>query len=63
MKNKNAQKRLQLTTDTIRSLTGDDVANVVGGAAQGGGRPGNGEAGFLDSISISWGGNNCCNCK
>jgi hypothetical protein len=63
MKNKNAQKRLRLTTETLRSLTGDDVQNVVGGAVPGGGgRPG-GEVGFTDSISISWAGNNCCNCK
>jgi len=62
MKTKQAQKRLHLTTETIRSLNTADVENVVGGAAKGGGN-GNGEAGFLDSISISWGGHNCCNCK
>lgn len=56
MKNKNEQKRLNLSTETLRSLKTEEVQNVVGGA--------NGEeVAFLDSISVSWGGNNCCNCK
>ncbi|TMQ05964.1 MAG: hypothetical protein E6J90_47495 [Deltaproteobacteria bacterium] len=63
MKNKRSHKRLQIATETLRTLASDDVRNVVGGAVQDdGGRPG-GAVGFTDSISISWGGNNCCNCK
>lgn len=56
MKNKQDQKRLRLSTETVRTLENDEVQNVVGGAN-------NGEVAFLDSVSISWGGNNCCNCK
>ena len=63
MKSKNEQKRLKLSTETIRSLTADDVQNVIGGVAPGGVGPNGGEAGFTDSISISVRGNNCCNCK
>ena len=55
MKTKKAQKRLNLSTETLRTLRTDEVQNVVGGAN-------NEEVGFLDSVSISWGGN-CCNCK
>jgi hypothetical protein len=63
MKSKNEQKRLRLSTDTLRSLTTEDVQNVVGGAVRDGGGGGGGELGFTNSISISVGGGNCCNCK
>jgi len=55
MKTKKAQKRLNLSTETLRTLRTDEVQNVAGGA--------NDEVAFLDSVSISWGGHNCCNCK
>ena len=61
MKSKRSHKRLQIATETLRTLTSDDVRNVVGGVQDGG--PGGAALGFTDSISISIGGNHCCNCK
>jgi hypothetical protein len=58
MKNKRASKRLQISTETLRTLATDDVRNIVGGV--GGGGPGGQAAGFTDSFSISIGGNHCC---
>jgi hypothetical protein len=60
MKSKKDQKRLHLTTETLRTLRADEVQHVAGGAAPDGGAPGGQAAGFTDSFSISWGGNHCC---
>jgi hypothetical protein len=59
MKSKRSSKRLQISTETLRTLTTDDVRNIVGGVGQGG-APGGQAAGFTDSFSISVGGNHCC---
>jgi hypothetical protein len=51
---KEAKKLLRLDTQTVRVLQSNELEHVQGGQEDA-------AAGW--SISISWAGNNCCNCS